>query len=192
MRAVAACLFFSVSLQERLRDIPRDVAPSWAVSQETIIQFSNIKFFLISTNETTSLRKRPRGGRVSWNVSLRLLGEHREGTFQQDARCAGEGWQSIRNTNIWSARIQHRLDTCHRTEVMESTQIEKSTCNPPSTGQYWEYSSLNIKGVGRWDKDANSIRLCIRSVAVFIFFGHGDRKFELLCGDFQKNKGFNQ
>ena len=38
------------------------MAPSWAVSQETLIQFSNIKFFLISTNETTSLGKRPKRG----------------------------------------------------------------------------------------------------------------------------------
>ena len=38
------------------------MAPSWAVSQKTIIQSSNIKFFLISTNETTSLGKRPKRG----------------------------------------------------------------------------------------------------------------------------------
>ena len=45
-----------------LRDVPRDVAPSWAVSQETIIQLSNIKLFFLSTNETTSLGKRPKRG----------------------------------------------------------------------------------------------------------------------------------
>ena len=43
------------------------------------------------------------------------------------------------------------------TEVLESTQIKKSTRNPPSTGQYWDYSTLSIKGVERFDKERNTI-----------------------------------
>ena len=97
--------------------------------------------------------------------------------FQQEVRCAGEGGHSIWNTNICSAEIQHRFDQCHWTEVLETTQIEKSTCNPPSTGQYWEYSSLDIKGVGRCDKDTNSIRLCTCSTMVTTYLRVAVRHF---------------
>ena len=47
----------------------------------------------------------------------------------------------------YSVKIKPHFTPAIGRKRPESTQIKKSTCNPPSTGQYWEYSTLDFKGV---------------------------------------------